>query len=330
MNFTNQEKEKLIKLRRAAMKSNRKCFNSDCKEPAILSHVHQKNGPLLEISTNGKLYSLEDLNYHSRGEGNYYKFKERGFDDKNSPVIKFRGFCNFCDSKIFESIEEDSDFFSYECQLLYSYRTFLGEYAKVRDNILWYKKIFESDLRMEIIESYLRNFCLYSTQELKYKNINQLFERDINLKTQSFIFHTYEMPRIDICSSIYFSKSDSISSDELNNQLIQSIGFIKPPIGYNFFNLIPYKNNSYAVFGTIGDNKLVSGLFFEEIKSATLDSIERLITDIIIKYGETWFVSHNLYNRWSSNGHDEKIIKLINDFFPYENKYKVLDFNLFK
>lgn len=321
--WTNEEKNILTQLRKDARSKSQKCYNPLCSNLAIRSHIQQKKGPVSNISIDGKIVQFEDINFYFKGA--FYDFKEKGIN-QFSDVITFGGFCNSCDTKIFKSIESnDVDYNCYSNQLLYSYRGFLSEFYKQEYNLKWYELIFRDNRLNEDVKSAFRNKNnQYKAIVSIGKKIKYLFEQDINEGIRNFKFIYFKLPKIDICTSTAFAYPQVISSvDQMN-------GFENTPLinNINFINLIPQRDKLNVILGCINNN-LKHSLDLDKIIHKTNQDKIKLISDILIRHTETWFVSTKLYNIWKQRKLDNEILRQKHKHLPAEMKFKHLKFNMF-
>lgn len=327
--MTNKEKEILEKLRKDIRNKSHICYTPSCNELAIRSHIQQAEGAIRNIAkSEGKVVQIEDLNFFNK---NIYGFKEKGIKQKGD-VLTFWGFCNLCDTKIFSDIEKkNTDYSNYRNQLLFSYRGFLSEFYKIEYNAKWDEKIMNSnnlseDLKNKAETSFVKNiFKLKVSKSLKLQ-----LENDLNYNTRNFEFINFQLPRIEVCTSSIYSFPTKIL---LTKDLLIDIQEreILPSINSTmFFNLIPTKDKLEVIIGCTNDPKLEGKIDLKEIAKYDEKSKIKLISDILIKHTETWFVSKSLYKVWKNRKLDIEIIKQIEEFRPPFMKNKYVKFNMFQ
>lgn len=136
---------RLYKHRNDAHTEPRVCYVPGCIQPAIWSHLMQKNGQLSELAdASGHVVEpTTDDPFRARkaGDGhvNYYFRKIH----KNE-AFTFLGFCNEHDTNLFRSVETPgADITAGNGPMLLSYRGFLNELQKIENNRNWYRRIFK-------------------------------------------------------------------------------------------------------------------------------------------------------------------------------------------
>ncbi|REE07613.1 hypothetical protein DFQ09_1203 [Winogradskyella pacifica] len=328
--MTDKERGILADLRKKARAKTQKCYNPNCNNLAIRSHIQQAEGSIRDIaSADGKIIQLEDLD--PRFNDMPYAFKEKGIKQKGD-VLTFWGFCNSCDTLLFKSIEaKEIDFSLYKNQLLYSYRGFLSELYKQEYNIKWYELIFKSNnLSNEVKESFSNLYNSFLIIIKMSKQTKFLFEQDLNGNTRNFDFIYLNLPKLEVCTSTSYTLPVSISFDADQWQAIKSketIPLINTPI---FINLIPKDNQLNTILGCISDKTLKGRIDVNKIERYNQKEQIKLISDILIKHVETWFVSKTLYNLWTQRKLEKEILKQIKKYRPAIMKRKNIKFNMFQ
>lgn len=289
------QKFKLQELWKKAKNKNRICLYGNCKEPAIKSHVLQKNGILREISTDNHLIELRPFVIHDPSEPSKNLFNKTGVNN----VYTFKGFCSNHDSNIFKPIESQNelDFSNKKNQALFCYRGLCQELRK---------KELGKDYAEYILEGEFPK--LHSRYKHAIKGLNYgidciLFFKDLLEKSiesndfSEFVFHTIEIPKIEICISA------SISVEDLKNP--NSINLLTPklPFVISFLNVIPFKNKSIVIGGYHKDYichwtlKTLSKLGYSKKKK----SVGKILSDLIVLRLEFWTMSIELYKSISES-----------------------------
>lgn len=328
--MTNKEKGILSQLYKQVRSKTQKCYNPGCNEMAIRSHIQQVEGAIRRISTpNGKVVQIEDLD--PRFNQMPYQFKEKGIKQKGD-VLTFWGFCNSCDSKLFKDIESENVNYSiYRNQLLYSYRGFLSELYKQEYNLKWYDLIFKSKgLSDEIKNSFSRLDQQFKLISKMGKTTKLLFEQDLTKNTRNFEFIHLTLPKMEVCTSTTYAfpikiKIDSKLEKEINTE--NSLPLISTPI---FINLIPENKNLNLILGCLNNKKLKGRIDLEKIKKYNQKQHIKLVSDILIKHIETWFVSVSLYNLWVQRKMNLTILENMKNYRPAQMKTKHIRFNIFQ
>lgn len=330
---------KLAHLRKATRLKPHSCYSNNCNNLSIRTHILQKSRILKNVSQNGKVVQLTDLDPRLNG-GVKYKFKLTGINDKRSDVLNYWGFCNSCDDRIFAPIEkiDEIDYESYKTHVLLSYRGYLSEIYKQEYNLKWYDLIFKAkDIPDQTKEIFRDLYVKFSMGIKDGQYFRKLFQSEIESDyTQNFfLFKKFVLPKFEIFSSTSYSHPKHFkfrSRNEAEFYIAQlnpnDVDYV-PQVLPIFFNLIPEKEGLIVIIGKL--NKNLFGLATEEfdLDFSIITVAEKFVTDVLIKRVETWGLSINLWENWKSIGLDKTIIELIHKYLPVEMKFKDLDFNLF-
>lgn len=327
--MTNEEKGILNQLRTKVRSRPQKCYNPDCSNDSIRSHIQQVEGPIREISPSGRIVQLEEIDPHFSNRK--YRFKEKGISQQGD-VLTFWGFCNSCDSKLFREIERDDiDFKLYRTQLLYSYRGYLSEFYKQEYNLKHYLEIFNSNkLSVAVKERYRPLDLQYRLIVKSGQSTKKLLEHDIKHGTQNFEFIHFTIPRIEVCTSTAYALPVAIRVNEefvADIESRDSFSFGNTPI---FINLVPKEKFLNVILGCHKDKTLKGRLDLEKIQKYNCHDKVKLISDILIRHIETWFVSLNLYNIWKQRNMDNEILRQIEIYLSPLMKTKHVKFNMFR
>ena len=326
MIITPKEKKIISDLRIKSRKLTQKCYTPNCSNLAIRSHLLQKKGVLNTIASDkNKIVELEyqDLRFNNKT----YTFKEKGIIKQKSENLNFWGFCSNCDNKIFKKIETfPVDLSIYQNQLLFSYRGFLNEHNKQQYNIKWHEAIFNSSyLPNNIKDSYFKIYLNQKSCIEIGEIIKKLFENDITSGTKNFEFIYFTLPKFDICTSAVYT----IPHKVILNLHHQRVSQNKLKSNMTFINLIPHNNHLAVILGKINDNDLINGLDLKYITKQNEKNKQKIISDILIKHIETWFISPQLLKKWETTKKDVNIIESIHKYLPSEMKSKRVDLNIF-
>lgn len=326
--MTNKEKGLLAELRKNVRRKSQNCYSPKCSNLAIRSHIQQAEGAIRCISSaDGKVVQLEDLD--TNFSSNTYGFSKKGIIQKGD-VLTFWGFCNSCDSKLFKPIESKIiDYYDYKNQLLHSYRGFLSEFYKQEYAVKYFKSIFKSDeLSEEVKVDHKNRYVRYVVTTKVSEHIKKLFEADIFGNSINFEFITLELPKIEVCTSTVFSLPEVMN---INVDTLENIESIPPVSNFNFINLIPTEKKLFVIFGEIRDDKLKEGLLnLKKVLNMPQKEQIKLISDILLRHIETWFVSESLYNKWQQRKMEKEILQIKENHLPPHMKRKHIKFNIFQ
>lgn len=300
----------------------RKCLL--CENFSINSHLLQKNGILNNISENGHLIQI--------------KPKDISIDHKNGIVdidkiginkgMSYNLFCNFHDTKVFESIEQkEFELNNYKNQLLFSYRSLCAEIRKKEINIDVYNRIINSS-HFSLQFGFLENIKIQKEANklgiddmIFYKNE---FENEIlNYKNNNFIFKLYEYDFLPISASAVYTPIDPLIHTK--KYLLDK----KNVLNIIFINLLPINNKLYLLLGYHKNN-------FNEWIEQYIGSWENIshkeltikLTDLLSTKIETWAISPSYFKSIKKNN--------LNKFLNYWNEHAMdlrinqkIGFNLF-
>lgn len=321
----------LESLKKKVRIKSQKCFNVNCDNLAIRSHVIQAEGPLRELAQkSGKIMQLEDADYFNPS---YWVFKEIGIKQKSN-VSTFFGFCNKCDSDIFRPIEKNLiDFKDNQVQLLYSYRSYLNEFYKQQCNLNWYEEIFKSNkVSLRTKKIFFKKNESYSISVKMAKYTIEQIENNLKNKSTDFCFYNFSLPKIEICSSGVFSFPIKVRIDKNMISYIKYCENIPHKCSTNFFHLIPFNNKLEVIVGCHKDDGLNGKLDIDAIKLMSEKEKFKFISDVLVKYVETWFISKSLFNHWSEKKMDKKILEEKKNFYQIfrYNHLKKIELNIFE
>lgn len=304
----NEEKKRLGIIQQITKNVNskqRKCLLDSCEEIAINSHLLQVNGILDNIMVNGHLYQIKANDYFKIEKEGYLSLKKIGINNAMSEFL----FCNQHDTLIFKNIEsENIDFYSYNSQLLFSYRSLCCELRKKEKNLDIFTRTSNSNILN--IEKNEFNYDVLGTKYaikdlMLYK---KLIEEELNLPSEAFIFKTLEYPLIEISVSAIFSPLDpNFPFDELVNHIT--------PLNNCFINVIPQKEKLIIITGYHKDHYDDWILnYINSWQDLSYELLQRKLTDLITTRVETWCLSEKLMTKidkqsielfkayWNENG----------------------------
>lgn len=266
------------------------CLHPNCENPAINSHLLQKNGVLNQISEKSHLYELVQNDYFK-----IYKGEKTLIFKRNSinNILSHPLFCNYHDTLLFRVIEKsDIDFNQIHSQTLFSYRALCGELWKKYRNLEFYNRLANSNGLKLLLSNHekltnktlIESHTLGISDLLKYKNILE----DINQIPNKFTFVTYRVPKLDICGSGVFSP---ISNNEFPYQ--------ENPFPTVFINIVPFNDHLYIILGrSLEFTNHWIDKYFKEWESNYLEKYELLISDLLATRIESWAISPSLFEKW--------------------------------
>lgn len=276
---------RLYKHRNDAHTEPRVCYVPGCIQPAIWSHLMQKNGQLSELAdASGHVVEpTTDDPFRARkaGDGhvNYYFRKIH----KNE-AFTFLGFCNEHDTNLFRSVETPgADITAGNGPMLLSYRGFLNELQKIENNRNWYRRIFKDRELLEGMACHeARRLARIRELDSAYRyvieieqRIKQAFEQELGIgrgpapapashETAKFKFLCFTMERVPICTSSCFG--GIIASDEVQRRIDAGLDGGYSPESY-FVTISPSpKGKTTVVLGSYSGHNISYGPLDNEMQ----------------------------------------------------------------
>lgn len=294
------------------------CSVDECTENSINSHLIQQNGILKNISNDNHFYELEmtDANLWQKKKIKPFEFKKKGIKH----ALSYPLFCSKHDSEIFTPIEsKNTDFYSYETFLLFSYRTLCSEIRKKQITVKTYERMLGASgligfLKKDEYEASIKGNQQGIEDLIKMKN--ELLKEISNLEG-NFEYYTYSYPKIDIYASAIFSGNDIHKDKEDSHMDI-------------FIHILPLESELLI---SIGYNKLYFNNEMKEFCESWADlknnQLKEKLSTLFYKNVENWGLSEELYNslkRENINIYLKKVIEEASNFGVSEEN----DFNLFE
>jgi hypothetical protein len=298
----------------------RKCLVDGCKNFAINSHVLWKKGILSKIANKSHLIEIDSTNFIF-GKG--FKFSQTSIDK----ILRFKGFCNIHDDKIFKIIENDKmDLFDQKNQILFSIRGLFHEMQKKEINV----EAIEGVLNLNILpyeEQIATLMMLVYNNKLGINDIS-FYTSELNKEfynvTGKFHFKTFQLPFVPIVSSSMFS-IDGIYTQNTNRVIDKNCENV--PLNTFLFNFFPFKGKSYLIIG-FHTNYLNNLAIFNKLSTLNENELLQIISDILIGKVESWACSMDFYEKFIKE--DEQIIlKLFQENGKDFTGNKMFEFNMF-
>lgn len=293
------------------------CYHPNCQKKSINSHILQKNGILSTLEKDGHVMEMGMNPFKDE----IHFFNRIGINK----TFSFKCFCNEHDTDLFIEIEtQEIDFSNYRHFILFTLRTIYNEKFRKQVNVRMRELLIKehSDL-FDVI--YLVN---QNEQEnigfLDIEKTEKLIWKDIKDNTQSFVFETREINKIDLCLSAFYSHE---TTRELDNYR-QRYGKDKEDVIDIFINVFPYKDKTTVILGYKKCHESeVKGYVNTLIKESEKRFLRQL-TNLIMFRCETWIISEEFYKKrikkcesyfgmaanYSKRNYDERKFFLINLF----------------
>jgi hypothetical protein len=332
-------------IRKQLVKRDKNCLNKSCSQPAINSHLLQRNGILNFIATNGNIIQLSsDVDFDATA----FRFQKRRVG--KAETLTYKVFCPNCDNKLFEPIEKITpDFTEYRTQMLFSYRAFLRELGAIKFGLDFYSECIAcKDLDPQIKARLAPMKKNYQLVLHTYNYFSALFDKDLGQKRRipftsftwprnHFKFHTFEIPKIEVAASALFSYEHdlSITKDEYN---------LRKPLTKNnasktkpfFINIIPRENSSVIIVGYAKGASRIENWSVNQIDQLSRKDLLKLVSDILVKRIDNWCISFRFYEFMKRTGGDQKVVDFKHSYFFHPTSEQILikemeiEFNLFQ
>lgn len=299
----------------------RVCCFPGCNEIAINSHILEKNGILKNIAENNHLFCLETKYNH---DDEIVKFKKIGINK----ALTFKGFCNKHDNSIFKEIENGAEinYYDYKTQLLLSYRGISNELRKKEQDLEISNLIVKNEKFDDIINKKFINerkkFVEYGYRDIN--NYKIYLERNLkNIRYHNFIFNVFEYPKIDVCTSAFFTKAS-----------LKKLAFDQMKCAYTLpqaiiFTVIPTTTNLILILGYLKKFKNQLNNYIMSFGNLSKPEQLKKISDFLLLNIETWVCSPNLYeNQLKKN--ENKIINIFLESMNDDWSEVKIEFNMFE
>lgn len=303
----NIEKRKALEgIQKNVDKKSWQCLYPNCTQPAINSHLLQRNGILSNLTENGHLYELVPCSPFELNPGRVRKLKLSGIHGSLSEPL----FCNEHDASLFESIETaNPDWATYKNQLLFAYRSTCSELRKKQRQVEIARRIENSHILSSSWKQ-SQGPVLVQGMHLGIRDIERFkldMEKDLTTGTAHFEFKTHDYPLVEACASAIFSP--------VVNPVTSA--YQDAPLSTVFINIIPAFDRLWVIVGhhrTFADEWALR--YVEGWSNYSGPTIEQKLTDLFASRLETWCISPSQYRRiaktriaellvyWNDHNHD--------------------------
>lgn len=291
-----------------------------CRNTAIRSHVLQKNRVIKHLKNKeNKIYQPQVKTLFSNEKG-LLTIKKMGINEG----FVFFGFCEKCDTKLFESIEiNDPDLDSNITMSLFAYRALCFEYRKKEVEYEMIKYLFDF-FKKHWPEKIL--YVDFKPLELSIQGASYYkaeLEREIWDNEIRFNHYKLELTKQNLC----FSTSLTIYDE--NNILTHEhdqFGYTRTePLARSIVNYFPLENNSYFLASV--HKEYPCYWILDQLEKLKQDQL-KTVSDFITYRTENWIMSPDLYDSIK-----EEVLQVFIEESDAEAEnfdYKIeSDFNLF-
>lgn len=310
---------RLNKLLEKAKNKTRQCCVAGCNEPAINSHILQKNGILSGISTNGHLITNETDFLKKE----LFYFKRAGINI----TYTFKGFCKQHDKQIFKEIEDyDIDFEDYRTQLLFAYRTLLNEERRKEVLIDWnilrlHDPILEQTEDKTYLKEEIRQYRLSGKDSEYY--LNKMIQ-DLETGSEQFVFKVRFLAKSEVCLASQFTYETTREQDKYlveNGKEMELLTDV-------FVSMFPLEDKTVLIMGYLKSMHEKCGDFVNYFFEIDENQLMGEISNLMLLRCEVWVCSENFYNLKIKPKESEinKIFRFAAENIDEDMK---IDFNIF-
>ncbi len=272
------------------------CIVSGCTEPAIVSHLLQRNGILDLVAENGHMILVQVSEAYGWEKSQIpVEFKRVGIRGSISiPLL-----CDKHDTELFSEIEQSQDGagtiplnpYDYRHQLLLSLRTMYAEKRRKQQAVEMYKRI-------SVAHTLPINFQAMAKDQIRLQLVGirdlDTYIKDIESELLSpnglFEFKVYEYEEMKICSTAGLSMCDDVKKNE-------DLDYVLPTV---FFHAFPLNGVFYIVVGYHkGHNTDEVSAFINSWSGLSIFDLQGELSKLFIQRVETWGMAPSLYKQIS-------------------------------
>ena len=297
------------------------CVEYGCDNPAINSHLLQRNGILNYVAEDGKVVMIKPSSiFGLKNNISPFEFEKIGIKE----ALSYDVFCCHHDVNLFKEIE-DSPFEAnnYRHCALFYYRTISAETRLKEIEIEKYELMLNSKVFNEFVPiPYMLHFheqkMIMTYSRMEIETYRSWIYEDLHKNTKNFIFNSFEIPVKGIFSS-------SISSLFLTEKELSS----PETPQYLFVQIIPKEKNSLIIFGYHKQHKHIHyESYIERWRSVSKENVGYMLTGLLIQSNQ-WGMSPSLHEKLQKNN-IEKYKSLFYDDCLSHDQYPNETFNLFE
>lgn len=322
MKKVNQDRIIISNILKNVYTAKRRCIL--CDEPAINSHLLQKNGILNNINSNGHIIQIKPRDFVNEHKDGIIDIVRVGINRGMSYLL----FCNSHDTRVFEDIEQKTlDITKYRNQLLFSYRSLCAEFRKKDMNIDIFSRILRSNnlaTNKHLIELSKMHIEANEGGKLDLQFYKNEFEKEIFEKEKDFFaFELFEFDFLPISASAVYTP---IKPNIHNLEYLQNPENVLSMI---FINLVPINNKLYLLLGYHKDkpDEWIAD-YINSWKNISNNELSKKLSDLVSTKIETWAISPEYFQKIDPK-EIEKLKKYWNKHAMDLRITQKVDFNLF-
>ncbi|MBE7630513.1 hypothetical protein [Tenacibaculum piscium] len=315
-----QEKKQAAAFQKCKLKATNEiktCFHPDCNENSINTHILQKNGILSSLENERHLMEmginpfLDEIHYFNRiGINKAYSFK---------------CFCNTHDTDLFKEIETDEiNFSNYHHLILFTLRTIYNEKFRKLVNVRMRELLIAQHPNLFDIDFLKKQNEGEKLGLLDIEKTENLIWNDINENTESFVFETREINRIELCLTGFYNYETTRELEDYRKRN----GKDKEDVIDIFINVFPYKDKTTIILGYKKKHKSDVKSYVNTLIKESEKRFLRQLTNLLMFRCETWVISEKFYKKrikkcesyfgmaahYSNNNYNERKFFVINLF----------------
>lgn len=296
------------------------CILNECKETSINSHLLQQNGVLDNVAKDGHLIEIRQTDIFS-WTPNKPPITMKKIGKRKAFSLPL--FCNHHDTNLFKSIETHPIILDdYKVQLLLSYRVVCAEIRKKEFNLEIHHRILNANtlnglINTDDIKTFIKGTELGIKDLVRY---NELFEKELQNRSNQFTFKIYKYPLIRIYGSAIFNPIDRLITDPEQVEPLNSV----------FIHIVPYNESLNVIVGY--HNDLVTDWIKEYVNDWSdlePELLEKKLTNLFASHIENWGLSPTILK----NIKDETLNQFVKYFHDNALNYspdQKIEFNIFE
>ena len=274
------------------------CAVDGCHEPAIVSHLLQRNGILDSVAENGHMVLVQASSPYSWAMDTIpMEFTKIGI--KSSISIPL--FCNKHDTELFAEIEQHKDCsmdiplnpYNYRHQILLSLRTMYAEKRRKQQAIEMCKRVSVAHTIPFMIQMTAKN-QLY-LQQVGIRDLDfYISDLESELMTSKglFDFKVYDYDEMRICATAGLSLCDDVDKNK-------DMAYVLPTA---FFHAFLLNDRFYIVVGCHNQHRTIQvDSFMDSWSDLSKENLQKELTKLFIQRVETWGMAPSLFETLSQD-----------------------------
>jgi hypothetical protein len=151
--------------------------------------------------------------------------------------------------------------------------------------------------------------------------VSKLLNELENVENENFVFHTIELPRVDVCASGVFTYETTEEIRQLPPQTFFN------PLTEIYFNLLPEDNRSVVIIGCLKNKYPVCEEFIKSFAQKDKQKALKLVSNLLINQLENWLCSTEFFDK-NIKGREQALIQYSMNATTGEVKNERMDISL--